>query len=194
MKKKRCRCRDCIKWVRCLTLEAHWLGCTTNASLAMLEKTNMIWPFLNFCILRRHVIFLWLEQEITQFSSMSKIVQQDTTMYSLLYFCKLLYMFRVVTQPIIRSTYNCNYIWHWSNFGKCSVWSQLKMRVMDPTGPYLSSAYTVFTCFVLLSEQTATCATYSINWLVFITEMNSVYCAVQTGSLNKAVCASSLKG
>ena len=35
---------------------------------------------------------------------------------------KLLYMFRVVTPPIIRSTYNCNYsIWHWSNVGKCSV-------------------------------------------------------------------------
>ena len=30
-------------------------------------------------------------------------------MYSLLYFCKLLYMFRVVNPPIIRSTYNCNY-------------------------------------------------------------------------------------
>jgi len=40
----------------------------------------------------------------------------------------------VVTPPIIRSTYNCNYsIWHWSNFGKCSVWGQLKMRGMDPT-------------------------------------------------------------
>ena len=102
--------------MRCLTLEAHWLGCTTNASLAMPEKANMICPFLNFCMLRRHVIFLWLEQEITQFSSVSKIVQQDATMYSLLYFCKLLYMFRVVTPPIIRSTYSCNYsIWHWSN-------------------------------------------------------------------------------
>ena len=33
-----------------------------------------------------------------------------------------------------------------------------------------------------------------INWLVFITEMKSVCCAVRTGSLNKAVCASSLKG
>jgi len=66
--------------------------------------------------------------------SMSIIVQQDVTMYGLLYFCKLLYMFRVVTPPIIRSTYNCNYsIWHWSNFGKCSVWSQLKMKVIDPS-------------------------------------------------------------
>ena len=26
-------------------------------------------------------------------------------------------------------------------------------------------------CFVFISEQTVTCATYSINWLVFITEM-----------------------
>ena len=44
-------------------------------------------------------------------------------------------------------------------------------------------------CFVFIWEQTATCATYSINWLVFITEMKSVYNAVRTGSLNKAVCA-----
>jgi hypothetical protein len=54
--------------------------------------------------------------------SMSTIVQKNAAMYSVLYFCKLLYMFRVVTPPIIRSTYNCNYsIWHWSNFRKCSV-------------------------------------------------------------------------
>jgi hypothetical protein len=30
--------------------------------------------------------------------------------------------------------------------------------------------------------------------LVFITEMKSVYSAVRTGSLNKTVCASSVKG
>ena len=46
--------------------------------------------------------------------SVSIIVQQDATIYSLLYFSNLLYMFRVVTPPIIESTYNCNYsIWHW---------------------------------------------------------------------------------
>jgi hypothetical protein len=50
------------------------------------------------------------------------------------FFCKMPYRFRVVTPPIIRSTYNCNYsIWHCSSFGKCSVWSQLKMRGVDPT-------------------------------------------------------------
>ena len=47
--------------------------------------------------------------------------------------------------------------------------------------------HTVFMCFVFIWEQTATCATYSINWLVFVTEMESVYSAVRTGSLNKAV-------
>jgi len=46
--------------------------------------------------------------------------------------------------------------------------------------------------FVFIWEQTTTCATYSINWLVFITEMKSVYSAVRTGSLNKAVCSSCL--
>ena len=48
--------------------------------------------------------------------------------------------------------------------------------------------------FVFIWEQTATCATYSINWLVFITEMKSLYSAVRTASLNKAVCVSSVKG
>ena len=35
---------------------------------------------------------------------------------------------------------------------------------------------------------------YTSLTLVFITVVESVYCAVRTGSLNKAVCASSLKG
>ena len=53
---------------------------------------------------------------------------------------------------------------------------------------------TLFMCFVSISEQTATCATYTINWLVFVTEMKSVYNTVHTGPLNEAVCASSVKG
>jgi hypothetical protein len=48
--------------------------------------------------------------------------------------------------------------------------------------------------FCTISEQTATCALYNTNWLLFITEMKSVYSAVRTGCLNKAVCASSLNG
>jgi hypothetical protein len=45
-----------------------------------------------------------------------------------------------------------------------------------------------------LNKAVCACATYSINWLVFITEMESVYSAVQTGALNEAVCAPSFKG
>jgi hypothetical protein len=36
-------------------------------------------------------------------------------LFSLLYFCRQLYIFRVLT-PIIRSSYNCNYsFWYWLN-------------------------------------------------------------------------------
>jgi hypothetical protein len=52
----------------------------------------------------------------------------------------------------------------------------------------------LFMCFVLIWEQTLTCATYITNLLVFITEMKGVYSAVRTGYLNKAVSTSSLKG
>ena len=72
-------------------------------------------------------------------------------------------------------------------------WTRYMTRILQHS-TIVCSAHTVFMCFVFIWEQTATCATCSINWLVFITEMKSVYCAVRTGSLNKAVCASSLKG
>jgi hypothetical protein len=38
-------------------------------------------------------------------------------------------------------------------------------------------------CFVRISEQTAIISLYSINWLVFITETECGYCAVQAESL-----------
>jgi hypothetical protein len=39
--------------------------------------------------------------------------------------------------------------------------------------------YSVFMCFVWISERTAIISLYSINWLVFITETECVYCAVR---------------
>jgi hypothetical protein len=39
--------------------------------------------------------------------------------------------------------------------------------------------HTVFMCFVWISEQTAIISHYSINWLVLISEMLCVYCAVR---------------
>ena len=51
--------------------------------------------------------------------------------------------------------------------------------------------------FVQISEQAATFALfalYVINWLLFITVVESVYSAVRTDSLYKADYVSSLKG
>ena len=44
--------------------------------------------------------------------------------------------------------------------------------------------HSVFMCFVWISEQTAIISLYNINWLEFITQTESVYCAVRTGYLN----------
>jgi hypothetical protein len=41
-----------------------------------------------------------------------------------------------------------------------------------------------FMCFISISEQTAIISFYKINFLVFITETDHVYCAVGTESLN----------
>ena len=43
--------------------------------------------------------------------------------------------------------------------------------------------HSVFMCFVWISEQTAIISLYNINWLVFMTEVQCVYCAVRTGPL-----------
>ena len=83
------------------------------------------------------------------------------------------------------------------------VISQSSINLLKPIGYVMHHQFNIqqlyalstpYLCFVFIWEQTATCATYSINWLVFITETKSVYCAVWTGSLNKGVCASYLKG
>jgi len=41
---------------------------------------------------------------------------------------------------------------------------------------FMCFAHNAFMCFVRISEQTAIISLYSINWLVFITEEESVYC------------------
>jgi len=40
--------------------------------------------------------------------------------------------------------------------------------------------HSVFMCFVWISEQTAIISLYSIDWLVFMTEKECVYCAVRS--------------
>jgi len=54
-----------------------------------------------------------------------KIVQQDVTVFSLLYFCRQHYMFRMLT-PIIRSWYSCNYsFWYYG----CLIPTQQRERM-----------------------------------------------------------------
>jgi len=43
--------------------------------------------------------------------------------------------------------------------------------------------HSVFMCFVCVWGQTAIISLYSINWLVILTQTESVYCAVRTGYL-----------
>jgi len=44
---------------------------------------------------------------------------------------------------------------------------------------YVLPTQRMYVSFVRITEQTATIALYSIKWLVFITEMQRVYCAVR---------------
>ena len=48
-------------------------------------------------------------------------------------------------------------------------------------------AHSVFMCFVWIWDQTAIISLYSIDWLVFITETECVYCAVRTEYLTKTL-------
>jgi len=82
----------CLSYILCRTLIVHDPSC---------YSLSLVFYYVRGSVHRKWILI---------------IVQQDATIYSLLYFCKLLYMFRVVTPHIIRSTYNCNYsIWLWSN-------------------------------------------------------------------------------
>ena len=47
----------------------------------------------------------------------------------------------------------------------------------------LQADYIAYMCLVRFSEQTETFALYFIKWLVFVTELESVYCAVRIESL-----------
>jgi hypothetical protein len=49
-------------------------------------------------------------------------------------------------------------------------------------------------CFVWIWEQTAIIFLYGINWLVFITEMECVYCAVRTEFFNYVTLILRFKG
>jgi len=49
-------------------------------------------------------------------------------------------------------------------------------------------------CLAWISEQTAIISLCRINWLIFVTEAESVYCAIRTGSLYQTDIVSSIEG
>ena len=57
----------------------------------------------------------------------------------------------------------------------------------------MNADYIAFMCFVWLYEETVNFALYTINRLVILTEMESVYCAVRAEFLYKTY-VSSLEG
>jgi len=71
-----------------------------ESNLTLILLTWRIWRAPNNAIRWQMGFNLALKELIT--------VQQDATVFSLLHFCRQLYMFRVLT-PIIRSAYSCNY-------------------------------------------------------------------------------------
>jgi len=91
----------------------------------------------------------------------------------------------LVFKPAVSTIYDHLPIHCHDLFGWIFVYSSLK-----PSGNYMYRQFnihnstfcpnSVFMCFVWISEQTAIITLYNINWLVFITETECVYCAVRT--------------
>jgi len=73
----------------------------------------------------------------------------------------------------------------WVLFSICSCECRCIIRAVCSPHKACSMHYVLNgLCSVRISEPTAIISLYSINWLDFITETESVYCAVRTGSLH----------
>ena len=88
---------------------------------------------------------------------------------------------------------------HYSQSSSIHVHGDNRINLLKPTGHVMHQQFniqqvyvlpTLYLCVLYLSENKQRLVPLTI----FITEMKSVYCAVRTGPLNKAVCASYLKG
>ena len=78
-----------------------------------------------------------------------------------------------------------NSAWHWDCKAQWSLDVSPVVTIRTASLTFSNSTFCphrVFMCFVWIWEQTAIISLYSIDWLVFITETECVYCAVRTGS------------
>ena len=83
-------------------------------------------------------------------------------------------------QTAVISLYNTTLTgWFYNRDGECFLRGTEWIFIYNST----FCPHRVFMCFVWIWEQTAIISLYSINWLVFITETECVYCEVRTGSL-----------
>ena len=77
----------------------------------------------------------------------------------------------------------------------CITW--LGINLLKPTGQVMHQQFNIQQFYILPSLHLCVLRLSQNKrhkMIGFITEIKSVYCAVRTGSLNKAVSASSLKG
>ena len=93
--------------------------------------------------------------------------------------------------PFVYFSYKENSCYRWDRINLLKPTGYVTQQRVQHSTILLSAfcSHKVFKCFVFIPEQIATFAPYNINLLVFMKEMKSVYSAVRTGSLNKAVCA-----
>ena len=80
-----------------------------NNTLKEDEKYEYALPIPYFHNGNMHFIYTWVHALWIEFNS----CPTRCDLFSLLHFCRQLYMFQVLT-PIIRSSYSCNYsFWYW---------------------------------------------------------------------------------
>ena len=92
---------------------------------------------------------------------------------------------------------------HYSQSSSIHVHGDNRINLLKPTGHVMHQQFniqqvyalpTLYLCVLYLSENKQRLVPLTHKLTGFTTEMKSVYCAVRTGSLNKAECASYLKG
>jgi hypothetical protein len=71
-----------------------------------------------------------------------------------------------------------------SDLCACAITFQLACTNFDIKSFYILPTQCICLCFVWNPERTPIISLYSIEWLVFITETECVYCVVRAGSLN----------
>jgi len=109
-------------------------------------------------------------------------IQQFYVLPTQLYLCVFLW---ISEQTAIISLYSINWLVFVTERERvyCAVRTGSLYNARFSIQQFYALPTQLYLCFVWISEQTTIISLYNINWLVFITESECVYCAVRTGSL-----------